>query len=312
MKPTIVFLDRYSISKSDVSSLVALGNYTEYDNTPKDQIIERCANADVIIANKTPLKAETLKALPKLKLICIAATGMNNVDIEAARQLGIEVRNAVGYSTYSVAESTLCGVLSLMKQIGYYDNFVKSGCYQSSDYLFDFGRSCAELHNKRWGIIGLGNIGRQVAKLADAFGCEVCYYSTSGVERKEQYKSVSLEELLSRSDVLSVHSPLSDRTKNLIDHAELELMKHNALIVNVARGGIINEKALADALNRGKIAGAYVDVYSREPIAADNPLLSIDDPFKIIMTPHSSWATTEALQVLVETVAQNIKDFYAK
>ena len=309
MKHNIIFLDKYSVDNVDTSAIEKLGDYVEYHYTEVQDIVDRCKGADIIVTNKTPLKRETLSQLPKLKLVCIAATGMNNIDIDAAKEFGIEVRNAVNYSTSSVAESTICGVLSLMKQIAYYDEFVKSGKYASSSYLFDFGRSTCELDGKRWGIIGLGNIGRRVATLAEAFGCEVCYASTSGAIREEKIKCISLEELLKTSDVISIHAPLNDQTRDLISESEFKAMKPNCIIINVARGTIINEQALADALNNGSIAGAYSDVYSREPIKRDNPLLHINDPKRIILTPHSSWSTKEALSRLIECITKNIIDF---
>lgn len=312
MRPNIVFLDKYSVDDVDTSAIEQLGNYVEYHFTEVVDIVERSIDADIIITNKIRLKRETLAQLPKLKLVCIAATGVNNIDVDAAKELGIEVRNAVGYSTSSVAESTICGVLSLMKQMAYYDDFVKSGAYAKTSYLFDFGRSTYELDGKRWGVIGLGSIGRRVATLAEAFGCSVCYASTSGAEREEKFERVSLEELLKSSDIVSIHAPLNDQTRDLISEKEFKLMKKNAIIVNVARGRIINEQALADALNNGEIAAAYSDVYSREPILLDNPLLHLNDPKRVILTPHSSWSTKEALARLIESVVKSIQTFVNK
>ncbi len=307
----IVFLDRYTVGGSDLSPVRALGNYTEYDSTDEGQVLERCAEADVIIANKTPLRAATLGALPRLKLVCIAATGMNNIDLEAAAAAGIEVRNAVDYSTDSVAEATFCGVLALMKQSLYYDNYVKSGAYAASGRIFDFGRSIGELHSKRWGIIGLGNIGRRVAAIATAFGARVCYYSTSGANISADYPRFGLEELLASSDVVSIHAPLNRNTYNLIDYSRLCMMKPTALLCNVARGNIVNEQALARALNEGRIAGAALDVFGKEPMLPDNPLLSIDDPYKLFLSPHTAWSSSESLQRLVGKVAGNITSFFA-
>ena len=310
MKPNIVFLDKYSINNVDTTIFSSLGSYTEYDVTDtKEQVLERCLDAEIIITNKVRLKRDILTLLPRLKLVCIAATGVNNIDLDAATELGIEVRNVSGYGSHSVAESTICGVLSLMKQIAYYDNFVKSEEYAKSKYLFHFGRPTSELYGKRWGVIGLGNIGRHVAKLAQAFGCEVFYASTSSVVRKEEFELLELNELLKSCDIVSIHTPLNEKTRNLIDEPQLKLMKSNAIIVNVARGTIINEQALTNALDEEIIAGCYLDVYSREPILTDNPLLKLKDPLKAIMTPHSSWATKEALNKLVAMVAENIKTY---
>ena len=307
----IVFLDQYTVNHTDLTPIEVLGHYTGYDITPAELIVERCHEADVVIANKTPLMGDTLRALPRLKLICVAATGMNNVDLETAAQLGICVRNAIGYSTYSVAEQTLCDVLALMKQTLYYDHFIKSGAYSHSERLFDFGCPTHELHGKNWGIIGLGNIGRQVASLATAFGCHVVYHSVSGVKRAESYPQKTLDDLLRSSDIVSIHAPLTPRTHHLIGKAQLELMKPTAFIINMARGGIVDETALAEALDAGTIAGAGIDVYAIEPLPADNPLLHIQYPNKLVLTPHSAWSSKEALINLIDKVAENIRQFLA-
>ena len=305
----IVFLDQYTINHTDLSSIETLGHYTGYETTPPDQIVKRCREADIVITNKVPLMGDILRALPRLKLICVAATGMNNIDLDTAAQLDITVRNAIGYSTYSVAEQTLCDVLALMKQTLYYDHFIKSGLYSHSDRLFDFGRPTYELHGKNWGIIGLGNIGRQVALLATAFGCRVAYYSASGVNRSEAYPQKSLEELLRTSDIISIHAPLTPKTNGLIGKAQLKLMKPTALIINVARGGIIDETALAEALDAGTIAGAGIDVYTSEPLPSENPLLHLKDPNRLVLTPHSAWSSKEALLNLTNRIADNIQQF---
>ena len=246
----IVFLDEYSVGGTDISPIKSLGDYTGYDVTHRNQILERARGAEVLIVNKSILDANTLAALPDLRLICIAATGMNNIDLEAAAALGIEVRNAVGYSTYSVAETTIGSAIALLREVVYYDEYFKSGRYAAADYLFNYDRPTSQIRGKRWGIIGLGNIGREVARLAEAFGCTVSYYSTSGVARDEVYKSLELNDLLKSSDIVSIHCPLNDRTRNLIGKEELQSMKSSAIIINVARGGIIDEEALAEALGQ--------------------------------------------------------------
>ena len=218
----IVFLDEYSLGGIDLSRIKQLGNYTGYEKTTPGEIAERCIDADIVITNKVPLRAEAIKVLPQLKLICIAATGMNNVDLEAAAERGIEVRNAVGYSTHAVTETT---------------------------------------------------IGHKVAEVAAALGCQIAYTSTSGVERQEPYPAMPLDELLRWSDIVSIHAPLNDRTRGLVGARELALMKPSALLINVARGGIVDEQALADALDNKRLAGAGIDVFSREPMSPDNPLL---------------------------------------
>ena len=306
----IVFLDAYTINDADTASLKSLGTYTPYDNTPEELIIERCKGADVVIANKVPLQADTLKQLKDTKLICIAATGMNNIDLATAEALGIPVRNTAGYSTDSVAELTITGALGLLKQTVYFDNYVKSGAYTNADRLFDFTRPTCELHGKKWGIVGLGAIGRRVAEIAKVFGCEVSYFSTSGQNNNADYKQCTLNDLLIESDVVSIHAPLSEKTSNLIDYHQLSLMKPSAIIINMARGSIINEEGLSRALNDNLIAGAAIDVYSFEPMKADNPLNRVRDKYKLLLTPHSAWTTKEAIQQLVEIMAGNIRAFF--
>ncbi len=307
----IVFLDEYSVGGTDLSAIKALGDYTGYDITHRNEILERSKGAEIIIANKTILDADTIAALPDLRLICVAATGMNNVDLEAAAAHGVEVRNAVGYSTYSVAETTIGSAIALLREVVYYDEYFKSGRYAAADYLFNYDRPTSQLRGKKWGIIGLGNIGREVARLAEAFGCEVCYYSTSGVGRDEKYKRVELSELLESSDIVSIHCPLSDRTRNLIDWKEFEKMKSSAIIINVARGGIINEEALAEALDSGKIRGAALDVFSREPLRS-SPLYNIKDKYRLLASPHNAWSAEASLKRLVDCIVQNINTFQTK
>ena len=309
MKPNIVFLDEYSICGRDMSSVKELGNYTAYDNTLPEQVVERCTDADIVISNKVVLDADKLKQLPRLRLICVAATGTNNIDLEAAASLGIEVRNAVGYSTYSVAETTICSALSLLREVVYYDGYFKSGAYTSSGRMFCFDRPTAQIRGKNWGIIGLGNIGHEVARLATAFGCDVRYFSTSGTVRHEDYPSVSLNELLEWADIVSIHCPLNGRTRNLIGRDELSMMKRSAIIINVARGGIIDEQALAEALDNGEIRGAALDVFTSEPVKADSPLLKLKDPYRLLASPHNAWSTVEAIDRLIGCVTDNIREY---
>lgn len=305
--PNICFLDFYSINGADVSAIRALGELTTYEDTAEGQVVERCKDADIVITNKVRISSEAMDQLPKLRLICVAATGMNNVDLEAAAARGIAVKNAVGYSTYSVAEATFAGVLALVRQTIYYDRYVHSGDYARSERLFHFGPVIGNLHGKRWGIVGMGNIGRQVAGVATAFGANVCYHSTSGAVRDEGYPQVPLEELLSTSDIVSVHTPLNPRTQNLIGEAQLRRMKPTALLANMARGGIVDEAALARVLNEGVIAGAVVDVFTREPITADNPLYGVSDPGKLILSPHTAWISVDSIGRLVGCIAENIR-----
>ncbi|MFI3317599.1 MAG: NAD(P)-dependent oxidoreductase [Rikenellaceae bacterium] len=307
----IVFLDEYSVSGADTSAIREMGDYTAYyETTSKADTIARCQGADVVISNKVVIDREVIEACDALKLVCVAATGMNNVDLEAAAEHGIDVRNAVGYSTHSVAEATISSALTLLRQSLYFDRFVKSGSYSASPRLFNFDRPIRQLNGRRWGIIGMGNIGRKVAALASAFGCPVRYCSTSGAQRKEDYPSSSLNELLSWADIISIHSPLNAQTSGLIGAEELEKMRDGALLINVARGGIVDEQALAAALDSGKLAGAATDVFAQEPLEGSSPLLKIKCPDQLLLSPHSAWAAKEAIDQLILAIAKNITDHF--
>ncbi len=306
----IVFLDEYSLGGIDLAPIKELGEYVGYDRTSKEQVLERCKGAEVVICNKTVLRAETLRALPNLRFIAIAATGMNNVDLDTAAELGIGVKNVAGYSTSSVAEATLTFALSLMKNTIYFNNYFKSGAYAATEDIFHFGRPVRQLRGSKWGVIGMGAIGREVARLASAFGCEVAYTSTSGAVRKEEYPQMALNELLGWADIISIHSPLTPATKGLIGEKELQLMKPTSIIINVARGGIIDEDALAKALNNKIIAGAGLDVFSREPLHS-SPLYDITDKYSLVASPHTAWAADEARKELIKRIAENIKEYIA-
>ena len=305
----IVFLDGYSLNDADLSAVKALGNYTGYDFTTPEQVLERAAEADVLIVNKVKITADIINALPRLRLICEAATGIDNIDTAAAAARGIPVLNAKGYSTYSVAEATLGGAIAMLREVTYYDTFVKDGRYSASSRLFNYDRPTRRLYGRRWGVIGLGAIGHTVAGMAEAFGCEVAYHSISGANRAEKYPEKSLDELLAWADIVSIHSPLNDKTRGLIGKAQLERMKHDAILINVARGGIVDEKALADALDNNTIAGAVVDVFSKEPMPAENPLLHVKDPYKLLLSPHNAWSAKESINNLVAAIAENIISF---
>ena len=302
----IVFLDEYSIAGRDLSSITSQGEYVAYENTRKEEVVERLKGADVAITNKVLIDGEAMRQLPDLKLICVAATGMNNVDLEAAKELGIVVKNAVGYSTTSVAETTLSSALALARNIVYFDEYFHDGRYSKADRAFCYDRFTFELRGKKWGIIGLGNIGREVARLATAFGCEVRYFSTSGTKREEAYPSMELKEMLEWCDILSVHSPLNERTRGLVGREELKVMKPTSLVINVARGGIIDEAALAEALDNGWVAAAALDVFSVEPLR-ESPLYNIKDRYRLLASPHNAWSAAEAIDRLIECVANNIR-----
>lgn len=304
----IVFLDEYSMAGADLEAIRALGEYTAYDRTRPEEVTKRCKDADIIISNKVLITDQIMEELPKLKMIAIAATGMNNVDLDAAARRGITVKNAIGYSTSAVAEATLCKVLALKQSLLYYDRYFKSGSYAATEDIFHSARPVGQIEGKRWGIVGLGAIGRRTAALAQAFGCEVAYASTSGAVREEAITRMDLNELLQWAEIITVHCPLTPSTRDLISWKELNLCRRDAILVNVARGGIVNEDALARALNEGVIAGAALDVFTSEPLH-DSALYHLTDPDRLIASPHTAWAAKEAIERLVECIARNIREF---
>ncbi len=306
----IAVLERNSVGLDiDVSVFEKFGEVSYYPNTLKDDAAEKVKDAEIVIANKAPMNEETLKDAPNVKLICEFATGYDNVDLEYCKNRGIKVANVVDYSTAAVAQHTIALALYLVESLSYYDDYVKSGTYAGQDRFSHFDVPFAELEGKTWGIIGMGNIGRKVAKIAEAFGCKVIFYSASGKSTCTDYPRVELEELLAQSDYLSVHCPLSDRTRNLIDLDALKKMKKSAYLINVARGPVVNNADLYTALEEGYIAGAGLDVLEKEPIQKENPLSKMMDSKKLIITPHMAWASTEARQRLVGEVAKNIEAF---
>ncbi len=303
----IVFLDAYSIGNAEISGLQALGEFISYETTAPNEVVDRCSDADVVITNKVKLLQAELEALPKLKLICISATGMNNVDLTYAAKKHISVKNVADYSTDSVAELTFTMALNLIHHTSYYDNYVKDGSYTRSGLFTHHIRPFSELKGKKWGIIGMGNIGKRVAEIATVFGAEVAYYSTSGKNLDAGYPQMELEDLLANSSIVSIHAPLYERTENLLDYKKLCLMKPEAYLINVGRGGIVNEEGLAQVLRENKLAGAGVDVFSQEPATENNPLLAKDIADKLLLTPHLAWASQEARQRLVDTMVNHIK-----
>lgn len=309
----IVFLDASTVGDvPNLNSLDELGNVTFYPITEPDQTARRIQDAAIVITNKVVLDKELMQGAEHLKLICVAATGMNNIDREAAKELGIAVKNVAGYASDSVAQSTFAMILHQMQKIGYYDDFIKSGEYSKSPVFTHLGESFHEISGKRFGIIGLGSIGRKVAAIAEAFGAEVVYYSTSGRNNDQPYKQLSLEELLKTSDFVSIHAPLNENTENLMGYEQIRTMKPSAILINTGRGGIVNESDLARALDDDRIAGAALDVFENEPIQAKNPLLNIKNPDKLVLTPHMVWSSVEARTELIEGVKRNIEEFYQR
>lgn len=306
----IVFLDAKTIGNDiDLSLFNQFGTFTPYETTNKEEVIDRVKDADIIITNKVVIDKDVIDNAPNLKLICEAATGYNNIDVNYAKEKGIQVRNVAGYSTESVVQHTFAMLFYLLEHLKYYDEYVKSGKYAKSDIFTHIEKPFWEINGKTWGIIGLGTIGRRVAQVAESFGAKVIYYSTSGVERKERYKRVSLDELLKTSDVVSIHAPLNEKTKGLIKYPQLRLMKRTAVLLNLGRGGIVDENDLAKALDEELIAGAGLDVLEKEPINEDNPLLKIKNKEKLFITPHIAWTSIEARQKLIDEIVENIKAF---
>lgn len=306
----LVVLERNSVGTDiDVSGFEKFGQVTYYANTLADNTAERVKDADIIIANKVPLNESTLKDAPNVKLICLFATGFDNVDVEYCKNRGIKVANVTNYCTPAVAQHTLLLAMALSEKLAFYDDYVKSGTYSAQERFSNFDKPFGELEGKTWGIVGMGSIGHKVAALAEAFGCQVIFYSASGRSTCTEYERVEFDDLLGRSDILSLHCPLSDRTRNLIDKEAFRKMKKSAVLVNVARGPVVNGQDLYDALMAGEIAAAGLDVLEKEPMEKDNPLGKIKDSTKLIITPHMSWASTEARARLVGEVVKNIQAF---
>jgi len=306
----IVFLDVASMGKDlDYGRFYDLGDVTMYDYTKEDEIAGRVVDADVVVTNKMMINEKTVGDAPNLKLVCVTATGTNNLDKEFLYRRGIEWRNVAGYSTETVAQHTFALLFWLIEKLPYYDEYVKSEKYVNDMQFTHFTNVFHEISGKTWGIIGLGEIGRRVAGLAKAFGCNVIYYSTSGKNHNPDYKEVDFDTLLRESDIISVHAPLNSDTEGLMDAEAFDKMKNTALFINVGRGPIVDEAALADAIEAGKIAGAGLDVLTKEPMSEDNPLRRIKDSVRLIITPHIAWAGVEARTRLMSIVADQIEEF---
>jgi len=310
MSHRLVLLDAKTLGNvSNMHLLKQFGNLQIFDKTSPQQTISRVKHADIIITNKVVIDKAVIDEAPNLKLICIAATGTNNVDLKYAQKKKIIVKNASGYSTYSVAQNTFAALFILLNHIHWYDNYVKNLNYSNNDLFTHHGPVVTELNNKNYGIIGLGAIGKAVAKTATSFGANVSFFSTSGKNKSDLYASVPLEELLSASDIISIHAPLNENTKSLIGYRELKQMRKHAILVNMGRGGIVIEKDLAKALNEELIGGACLDVYEKEPTSTDNPLFQIRDKHKLVLTPHIAWASLEAREKLISIISENISSF---
>lgn len=304
----IVFLDEATLGQvPNLDALRQLGRYTAYARTSPEAVAERIREAEVVITNKVRLEADVLRLATGLRLICVAATGTDNIDKDYCAAHGIAVKNAVGYSTHSVAQFTLTLTLALLHRICTLDAFVKRGDYSRHDQFAYWATDFWEISGKRWGIIGLGKIGRRTAALAEAFGAEVVYYSTSGAHDDAHYQRLELDALLGSCDIISIHAPLNERTRHLLTYEALGRMQPHALLINVGRGGIIHEADLARALDAGLLGGAAVDVYSREPLPADHPFLHLRHPERLVLTPHAAWASREARTEMVQQIIGHIE-----
>ena len=308
----IVFLDAKTIGDDiDLSAYDTLGEVVKYSFSQPEEVPERAADADVLIVNKIRIDEAAVGRAEHLKLVCVTATGTNNLDKDYLERRGIAWRNVADYSTQSVAQHTFAMLFFLLEKLRYYDDYVKEGRYINDTVFTHFAEHFYELKGKTWGIIGLGNIGRRVAAIAEAFGAEVIYTSPSGSAPQEGYHQVDLDTLLAESDIISVHAPLNQYTENLINKNALKKMKKNCIFLNLGRGPIVNEQDLADALMQGEIAAAGLDVLCQEPMSSGNPLMAIKDSRKLFITPHIGWASVESRTRLMDIIFHQIKEFFA-
>ena len=306
----IVFLDAKTIGEDiDLSAYDALGEVVKYGFSTLEEIPKRVKDADVLIVNKIAINEQTIGNAKNLKLVCVTATGTNNLDKEYLKKRGIAWRNVAGYSTESVTQHTFALLFYLLEKIRYYDDYVKDEKYINDTVFTHFAEHFNEVNGKTWGIIGLGTIGRRVADIAKAFGARVIYYSASGSPAQEGYEQVDFETLLTTSDIVSVHAPLNEYTKDLMDREAFAKMKKTAIFLNLGRGPIVVEQDLYEALETGEIAAAGLDVLCEEPMSETNPLAKIKDSKKLIITPHIAWASVEARNRLMQIIVEQIREF---
>lgn len=306
----LVFLDTKTIGEDiDLSAYDALGEVVKYGFSTLEEIPERVKDADILIVNKIAINEQTIGNAKNLKLVCVTATGTNNLDKEYLKKRGIAWRNVAGYSTESVTQHTFALLFYLLEKMRYYDDYVKDEKYINDTVFTHFAEHFNEVNGKTWGIIGLGTIGRQVADIAKAFGAHVIYYSASGSPAQEGYEQVDFETLLATSDIVSVHAPLNEYTKDLMDREAFEKMKKTAIFLNLGRGPIVVEQDLYEALETGEIAAAGLDVLCEEPMSETNPLAKIKDSKKLIITPHIAWASVEARNRLMQIIVEQIREF---
>lgn len=310
-KVKIVILERNSVGvDTPVDCFEELGEVTCYPNTTTaEEVRERTKDADIIVANKARLNEESLRESPNVKLICKFATGFDNCDLAYCNSRGIKVANVADYCTDMVAQHTFTLMLTLLQKLPHYDEYVKSGAYAAQDRFSNFDEPFTELAGKTWGIVGMGHIGKKVAQIATAFGCRVIFHSVTGKSTVTEYEQVDKDTLLRESDFLSLHCPLSDLTRDFIDKEALRKMKKTAVLVNVARGPVVNNTDLYDALMNGEIMAAGLDVLEKEPLQLSNPLSKIKDSNRLIITPHLAWASVEARFRCVNEAYLNAKAF---
>ena len=303
----IVFLDAITMGDTSMEEIAALGEFVCYKSSTPEEARERVKEADVVLLNKVIVDRAFLDAAPKLRLICEAGTGINNIDVKLCEERGVLVRNVAAYSTDSVAQTAWMHILNLAGRAFHYNTFVHDGSYSQNVVHVDYRHPFSEIAGKTLGVVGMGAIGQKVAAIGKAFGMEVIYYSTSGTGHCKDYPCVSLEELLKESDVISIHAPYNERTAGLIDYDGLCKMKPTAFLVNTGRGGIAVEADLVRAVDEGRIAGIGIDVYQKEPIALAHPYLHAKHPERIFLTPHIAWYSVEARARLAHEMAENIK-----
>ena len=304
----IVLLDTLTYGDTSLAAFDVLGHVDAYATTNAEETLLRVGTAEVIVTNKVVISDAVMQASPNLKLICVAATGTNNIDHDAAARRGISVKNVAGYSTDAVVQHTFSMLFYLMGHSRYYDEYVKSGQWQKEAVFTHIGPSFSELRGKTWGIIGLGEIGRSVGSIAKAFGANVIYYSTSGKNDNSEFEKTTLSRLIENSDVVSIHAPLNSSTENLISHSELLQMKDGAVLLNLGRGGIVDEDALSVIID---VKPIYVglDVLIKEPMSTPHSLLSVKYPERLYITPHIAWTSIEARERLIAATVENIKTF---
>ncbi|MBO6947375.1 MAG: D-2-hydroxyacid dehydrogenase [Rhodospirillales bacterium] len=307
----VVFLDRETLPEQVTVRPPAFEHtMDEYQRTRPEEVVERARDAEIVITNKVPLRADTIAELPKLKMIAVAATGTDIIDLKACKERGIVVSNIREYAIATVPEHTMGLILSLSRSIRPYHDSVKKGRWKEADQFCYFDYPIFDLRGKVLGIIGDGVLGKAVAKLGEAFGMEVRFSTYKGVDGMGPLYT-PFERILSESDVITLHCPLMDSTRNLLGPAEFDQMKKKPLVINSARGGLVDEQALVDALKAGKIGGVAFDVVTTEPIPDGHPFLDVMDEPNFILTPHVAWASIEAIQGLADQMVDNIDAFVA-